>query len=119
MADFIRVEGKTVEEALTEATVILGTTSEMIDYEVIEKGSSGFLGIGSKPAIIKARKKMTLVDKAIEFLENVFDKMGIAVDIQGFSFCRPNIELTRIGSCRQIGGIQIYDVICKRIISAQ
>ena len=83
MADFIRVEGKTVEDALTEATVILGTTSEMIDFEVIEKGSSGFLGIGSKPAIIKARKKMTLVDKAIEFLENVFEKMGIVVDIQG------------------------------------
>ena len=83
MADFIRVEGKTVEDALTEATVILGTTSEMIDFEVIEKGSSGFLGIGSKPAIIKARKKMTLVDKAIEFLENVFEKMGIVVNIQG------------------------------------
>ena len=83
MADFIRVEGKTVEDALTEATVILGTTSEMIDFEVIEKGSSGFLGIGSKPTIIKARKKMTLVDKAIEFLENVFEKMGIVVDIQG------------------------------------
>jgi len=83
MADFIRVEGKTVEEALTEATVILGTTSEMIDYEVIEKGSNGFLGIGSKPAIIKARKKMTLVDKAIEFLENVFEKMGILVNVQG------------------------------------
>ena len=99
MADFIRVEGKTVEEALTEATVILGTTSEMIDFEVIEKGSSGFLGIGSKPAIIKARKKMTLVDKAIEFLENVFDKMGIVVDIQGsMNEEEKTIELNLTGS---------------------
>lgn len=49
--------GKTVEEALTTASVELGVASTDLDYEVIDKGSSGFLGIGAKQAVIKAKKK--------------------------------------------------------------
>ena len=55
--DFIQVKAKTVEEAITEASIQLETSSDHIEYHVIQKGSSGFLGIGSKPAIIEARKK--------------------------------------------------------------
>ena len=44
--------GKTVEEALTQATIELGVTSDRLEYDVVEKGSSGFLGIGSKNAVI-------------------------------------------------------------------
>ena len=55
--DFIQVKAKTVEEAITEASIQLETSSDNIEYQVIQKGSSGFLGIGSKPAIIEARKK--------------------------------------------------------------
>lgn len=50
-------KGKTVEEAITAASVELGVASTDIDYEVVEKGSSGFLGIGAKQAVIKAKKK--------------------------------------------------------------
>ena len=50
-------KGKTVEEALTAASVELGVASTDLDYEVIDKGSSGFLGIGAKQAVIKAKKK--------------------------------------------------------------
>ena len=50
--------GKTVEDAVMEAAIKLETTSDKLDYEILEKGSSGFLGIGSKPAKIKARKLM-------------------------------------------------------------
>ena len=57
MSDFIEVSAKSVEEAITEACVKLGLTSDQIETEVVEKGSSGFLGIGNKPAIIKAWKK--------------------------------------------------------------
>ena len=49
--------GKTVDEALTAATVSLGLTSDQIDYEVVSEGSSGFLGIGSKDAVIKVISK--------------------------------------------------------------
>ena len=50
-------KGKTVEEALTAASVELGVASTELDYEVIDKGSAGFLGIGAKQAVIKAKKK--------------------------------------------------------------
>lgn len=45
--------GKTVEDAITAASIELGLTSDKINYEVIEHGSSGFLGFGSKDAKIK------------------------------------------------------------------
>lgn len=53
----IRVSAKTVDDAITEALIQLGVTSDKLEYEVIEKGSAGFLGIGMKQAVIEARKK--------------------------------------------------------------
>lgn len=80
--DMITVTAKTVEEAVTKALIELETTSDKLTYEVIEKGSVGFLGIGSKPAIIRAKRKETLQDKAYEFLEQVFDAMKLIVEIE-------------------------------------
>ena len=82
--EFIEVSAKTVDDAITEASIQLGTTSDKIEVEVIEKGSTGFLGIKSKPAIIKARKKNDTVDNIREFLENVFSAMNmeVAIDIK-------------------------------------
>ena len=65
----------TVEDALTEASVQLGTTSDKIEYEVVEKGSTGFLVIGSKDAVIKVRLKASTQDLVKEFLSSVFDAM--------------------------------------------
>lgn len=79
--EFIEVSAKTVDDAITEASIKLGTTSDKIEVEVIEKGSTGFLGIKSKPAIIKARKKNDTVDNIREFLESVFSAMNMEVTI--------------------------------------
>ena len=79
--EFIEVSAKTVDDAITEASIKLGTTSDKIEVEVIEKGSTGFLGIKSKPAIIKARKKNDTVDNIREFLKNVFSAMNMEVTI--------------------------------------
>lgn len=79
--EFIEVSAKTVDDAITEASIKLGTTSDKIEVEVIEKGSTGFLGIKSKPVIIKARKKNDTVDNIREFLENVFSAMNMEVTI--------------------------------------
>ena len=79
--EFIEVSAKTVDDAITEASIKLGTTSDKIEVEVIEKGSTGFLGIKSKRAIIKARKKNDTVDNIHEFLENVFSAMNMEVTI--------------------------------------
>lgn len=76
--DFIRVTAKTVDDAITEATIQLGTTSDNIEYRVIEKGSTGFFGIGSKQAVIEAKKKAeSSVDLEFEELKN--DPMSLAV----------------------------------------
>ena len=79
--DFIEVSAKTVNDAITEACQRLTVTSDKLEYEVVEEGSSGFLGIGSKPAVIKARVKCSVEDKAKDFLKEVFDAMNLAVII--------------------------------------
>ena len=57
MEDYITVSAKTLDDAITEALVQLGVTSDRLDYIVVEKGSEGLLGIGRKQAVIKARRK--------------------------------------------------------------
>ncbi len=57
--DSIRVEAKTVADAVTEASIQLGTSSDNIEYTVISEGSRGFFGIGGKKAVIDAKKKFT------------------------------------------------------------
>ena len=79
--EYIEVTGKTVEDARTEALIKLGTTSDQIEVEILEKGSSGFLGIGSKPAVIRVRRKFTMEDCVRDFLTQVFDAMDLTVDI--------------------------------------
>ena len=58
----IRVTAKTVEDAVLEASIQLGTSSDNIEYTVIEKGTSGFFGIGGKKAVIEAKRKFTEED---------------------------------------------------------
>ena len=67
----IRVSAKTVDDAITEALIQLGVTSDKLEYEVIEKGSTGFLGIGAKQAVIEARKKEEVVLKKAEEVKPV------------------------------------------------
>ena len=57
MKGSIRVSAKTLDDAITEALIQLGVTSDRLEYEVIEKGSAGFLGIGAKQAVIEAWRK--------------------------------------------------------------
>ena len=80
--EYIEVSAKTVDDAVTEALIELGATSDQIEYEVVEKGSTGFLGIGSKAAVIKVRKKCSTEDVIREFLGKVFDAMELEVEIQ-------------------------------------
>lgn len=82
--EFIEFKGKTVDDAITEASIQFGITSDELIYEVVDKGSTGILGfINTKPAIIRAKKKDTFEDIILEFLENLFKVMGVetVVDI--------------------------------------
>lgn len=82
--DFIEVSAKTVDDAITEACQKFTVTSDKLEYEVIEEGKSGLLGIGAKPAVIKVRVKSSVEDKAKDFLKEVFAAMDLTVvcDVQ-------------------------------------
>ena len=62
--EYMEFSAKTVQDAITEACTHFVVTSSSLEYEVIEEGSTGFLGIGSKPAVIKARAKSEEIDEA-------------------------------------------------------
>ena len=79
--EFIEVSAKTVNDAVTDALVQLGVTSDQLEYEVVSEGSSGFLGFGSKPALIKARRKHSPEESVRDFLTRVFDAMKLDVEI--------------------------------------
>ena len=80
--DFVEYKGKTLDEALMQASVDLGCASTDLEYEVVSEGSTGFLGIiGSKPFVIKARKPKEFTDDVREYLENLFKAMDIQTEI--------------------------------------
>ena len=90
--EFQLFTGKNVEDALTKALVEFGVTSDKVEYEVVDKGSNGILGIGSKPAKINVKikeEKPIVVEEApadieaviVEFLSKVFDAMNLTVKI--------------------------------------
>ena len=105
--EYTEFYGKTLDDAITEACQKLMVTSDKLDYEVVEKGSSGFLGIGTKSAVIKARVKseedslnkddaadlgedkpsvkvenVKIENDPKEFLDKVFKAMGMEVNIK-------------------------------------
>ena len=96
--EFIEVSGKTLDEALTNALLKLETTSDKVEYEVIDKGSNGILSIFNyKPAKIKVRKKNTVEDLIREFLYNMFNAMNMAVKVDIIldnEECTMDIELS-------------------------
>ena len=69
--EYIEVTGRTIDDALTNACLKLETTSDNIEYEVIEKGSNGLFGIfNSKPTEIKAR-----VEASVGSVDDEFSKL--------------------------------------------
>lgn len=91
--EFVEFTGKTVDDALANALVALETTSDNIEYEIIEKGSEGLLGIfNKKNAVIKARKKeqeavaeidasLTVEERVQQFLAKMFAAMNMVVEV--------------------------------------
>ena len=80
--DYQNFSAKSVADAITEACKALGVTSEKLDYVVVEEGSTGFLGIGAKNAVINAKVKSSVTDRAKIFLNDVFAAMNMTVVIE-------------------------------------
>ena len=80
--EFMEFTAKTVDDAITAACQKFLVTSDRLEYEVIEEGSSGFLGFNAKPARIRAKVKETVEDKAKAFLDDVFAAMHMTVLVE-------------------------------------
>ncbi len=81
--EFVEFTAKTVDDAITAACQRFLVTSDRLEYEVTEEGSSGFLGFNAKPAKILARVKGSAADRARDFLNDVLSamKMTVVVDV--------------------------------------
>lgn len=88
----ITVSAKTLDDAITEAMVQLGVTSDQLEYDIIEKGSAGFFGIGMKQAVIKARRKVEKVEPEEEIVIDFSDTVkGVMNDTRsGNTYNREN-----------------------------
>jgi spoIIIJ-associated protein len=79
---YVEKTARSIDDAITEALVDLGITSEEAEIEIIEKGSSGIMSIFShKSAKVRVYKKSNLEDTAVTFLKDVFSKMNLEVKI--------------------------------------
>ena len=79
--EYKEFSAKTKEDAITEACQYFTVSSDKLMIEVVDEGSNGFLGIGAKPAMIKAAVKGTVEDKAEDFLKDVLEAMDLEVVI--------------------------------------
>ena len=79
--EYTTFTGKTVDDAINKAIVELRVSSDLLDFEIEDKGSSGILGIGARPAVIKARVKDSIDGNAESFLQDVFRSMNMDVTI--------------------------------------
>lgn len=81
--EYKEFKGKSVDEAVSEACIQFGTSSDKLDIKVIDKGSTGFLGLGSKPAVIQAAIKQVSLEEIVrKFLGDVFQAMKIEVEMK-------------------------------------
>lgn len=55
--EYMEFKGKTKNDAITEACRHFSIPSDKLDYEVVDEGKTGFLGMGARPAIVRARVK--------------------------------------------------------------
>jgi len=106
--DYVEISAKSLDDAITEACQQLSITSEKLDYVVVDEGSSGFLGLGTKLAVIKARVKNDLSDKADSFLRDVFNAMGMDVSV------KINYEAESRDMGIELSGVEMGILIGKR-----
>ncbi len=93
----VEVTGKTKEEAINDALSRLDAVIDDVLVEVIEEGSRGFLGIGSKPFKVKVTKKANPVKVAKDFLREIFVAIGVSVDVKCEFYDDKNLEINLSG----------------------
>ncbi len=99
MGEWKEFTGKTVDEALTAALLEYHTTSDKVEYEIIERESKGLLGMFSKPAKIRVKVKLTVDMAAKSFLDKVFKAMGIDAKVEvNYDIDAESMDITILGN---------------------
>ena len=106
-------KAKTVDEAITAATLELGISSDQLEYKVIDEGSKGFLGIfNTKPAVISVTVKKSLLERTQAFCEELFDAMKVETTVN-IDFKEEdnvmNIALGGVWGSYSIGKVTVKD----------
>ncbi|MDD3840063.1 MAG: protein jag [Clostridia bacterium] len=82
MQKVVKMEGRTVQEAIDLALKELDVNKDEVDIEILEHPSKGLFGlIGGKPALVEVKTKETKGKIAKEFLQLLLDKMGIQAEV--------------------------------------
>ena len=84
MSKVIETAGKTVDDAIEAALEQLGAEMDDVEVTVLEEGSKGLFGIGSRQARVQVRLKPDPAEEGVCFLESVFEKMNVDVDIEKY-----------------------------------
>lgn len=95
--EVLTFEGKTLSDAITNASVSLGIASTDLEYKVVTEGSKGFLGFGAKPAIIEVEPKVSMDKRAYEFLEKLFKAMKVETEIKIMTDDAGNMDIELSG----------------------
>ena len=78
--EYMEFKGKTKNDAITEACRHFSIPSDRLDYEVVDEGKTGFLGMGARPAIVRARVKEE--EKAKETESVTLDETPLAMEVK-------------------------------------
>jgi uncharacterized protein (DUF342 family) len=76
---YVEVRADTLEEALADAAVQLDTRQSSLEYEIIERGNTGFMGLAKMPFMIRVYENARLTAKKVgKAVETVIDDEEIA-----------------------------------------
>ena len=124
MEEYIEVSAKTKEEAIMNAAIQLGTSSDNIEYDVIQEATSGLFGIGRKPAIIRARKKK---DISLDFatIHSNFDLKGYEDNVvattafgQGETLVTP-LQMAMVTQSIANDGVMLKPYLFKSVVNGK
>ena len=82
MVKSVEAKGESIEAAVANALAQLGKERDDVTVEVLEKGKTGFFGIGAQPAVVRVSYETSPADTAIDFLEGLLTRFGVEAQVE-------------------------------------
>lgn len=100
----VEKSGKTIDEAVNEALLELGTTRENVEIEVLSEGKRGILGLGAEEAKVRIKMEQSPLQKAESYVGEVMKRFGIEVALKG-SFEDETVKIEIVGDSEEVGKV--------------